>query len=298
MRDFVGFEKYGRLSAWLVFFHSVLQIIIAVAAGAVLATLPMSILTVAVGLLLILIVGTRLRGLGNIIHECCHFTFSEHRPDNVRIGKLCAVVLFGSFNDYRDEHLSHHAHVGDYEHDLDLGGIKDLRLHDSLTPRVLWRHLTVPFLGRHLPYYLNLNFSLRDGAVFTGMKFGLLGIVLAFTVAFPLAGLLFVIVPFVFVYSALNYWADCMDHAGLIEAGDDLETSRNVLAPSPVRWIFFPRNDCFHLVHHLFPQIPARHLEKAHAKLSQDTTYRSKPNAVKRSDLHTAAGSTQGVAAE
>lgn len=297
MRKFVGLQKYDRLSAWGIYGHYVSQLIISVIAGTILATLPATPVTVVLGAFLILFIGTRLRGLGNIIHECCHNTFSEHRADNPRIGKLCAVILFSSFKDYQDEHLSHHAHLGDYEHDLDLKSIEDLRLHDALTPRVLWRHLTVPFLGKHLPYYLKLNLSFNDGATYAAMKACLLLFACVYTIAYPLAGLLFLIVPFVFVYSALNYWADCMDHAGLIEAGDDLETSRNVLAPAFVRWLFFPRNDCYHLVHHLFPQIPARHLGRAHENLLQDSTYCSLPNAVKRSAL-LQNDSSQKIAAE
>ena len=298
MKKFVGLEKYDRFPAWGILCHYIAQIIIAVTAGTVLITIPASALTVTIGVLLVFIIGTRLRGLGNIIHECCHFTFSAHREDNPRIGKLCAVVLFNCFNDYREEHLSHHAHVGDYERDLDLGGIKDLRLHDRVTPRVLCRHLMVPLLGKHLPYYLKVDFSLRDGAWYTALKVALLFAICIYAVAFPVAALLFLIVPFLFVYSALNYWADCMDHAGLLEAGDDLETSRNVLAPWPLRWVFFPRNDCYHLVHHLFPHIPARHLGKAHSQLSREASYRSRPNAVRRDELLIENNASPHVAAE
>ena len=281
MRNFIGLDKHSRISAWAIYASYVVQLIIAITAGSILVTLPVSVLTVVIGALLMLIIGTRLRGLNNIIHECSHYTFSSHREDNATIGKLCASILFSSFSDYRDEHLSHHAHLGDYEHDLDLQSIEALGLHDPLSPRVVLRHLTVPLLGRHLPYYLGLNFSQRDGHIFSALKASILMAAAAYTLAFPMAGLLFVVVPFALVYSALNYWADCMDHAGLIEDGDDLETSRNILATGVVRWMFFPRNDCFHLVHHLFPQIPARHLAESHELLSMDPLYRSRPNAVR-----------------
>lgn len=71
-----------------------------------------------------------------------------------------------------------------------------------------------------------------------------------------------------------------MDHAGLVPTDDDLEASRNLLAPRVVRWLFFPRNDCFHLVHHLFPHIPARHLEDSHEALLDDELYVSHDNAI------------------
>jgi fatty acid desaturase len=70
-----------------------------------------------------------------------------------------------------------------------------------------------------------------------------------------------------------------------VGAKDELEASRNVLAPAPIRWLFFPRNDCYHLVHHLFPQVPARHLDVAHAELSKDPAYNSQPAAVRPTRL-------------
>ena len=177
-----------------------------------LATTPSTIVTIMV---LMIFIGTRMRGLNNIVHECSHSTFSDTRPDNTLIGKVCAGLLLNSFRDYRDEHLSHHAHLGDYDHDLDLQGIKDLRIHDPLTTRVVLRHLVSPFLGRHFPYYLNMNLSGRDGRIFQIMKFGFLAAVAAFIIYTPVTGLLFVILPYALIYSSLNYWADCLDHHGV-----------------------------------------------------------------------------------
>ncbi|MEM6387347.1 MAG: fatty acid desaturase [Pseudomonadota bacterium] len=280
-RKFRSLEKYKRSVAWFIFASYLFQIIAAVAIGAVLLGLSGTVWQWISIAALMVFIGTRLRGLNNIVHECSHATFSDVRPDNARIGKLCAALLFSSFSAYRDEHLSHHAHLGDYDHDLDLQGIQDLKLHEPLTPLVVLRHIATPLVGRHLPYYLGLNMSAQDGAAYQVLKYGILGTALVFTTLFPLVGLLFVIVPFLFVYSALNYWADCLDHAGIVATGDDLTASRNILAPGPLRWLFFPRNDCYHLVHHLFPHIPARHLGTSHAFLTNDEIYASRDNAVR-----------------
>jgi fatty acid desaturase len=198
------------------------------------------------------------------------------RPDR----QTCSALTLGCFLDYRDEHLSHHAYVGDYEKDLDFQGIEKLALHEPLTLRTLARHIVTPLIGRHLPYYLHLNRSTRDGRFFVWLKVSMLVAVLGVAILAPLTALLFLVVPFVLVYSALNYWADCMDHAGLVGGEDELDKSRNILAPRVVGWLFFPRHDCFHLVHHLFPQVPARHLENTHKLLTADETYKSKQNAM------------------
>lgn len=288
-RKFHGLDKYSRSTAWLILTSFLLQILGAVAVGAYLLALPLTGWTVVGMFTLMLLIGTRLRGLNNIIHECSHATFSIERADNARIGKVCAAILFNSFSAYRDEHLSHHAHLGDYDHDLDLQGIEGLKLHEPLTARVVLRHAVTPLVGRHLPYYLGLNLSAQDGRWYQVMKFGIVAATLVFTAIFPMTGLLFVLAPFLLVYSALNYWADCLDHAGIVATGDDLSASRNILAPGVLRWMFFPRNDCYHLVHHLFPHIPARHLGTSHEFLTGDEIYATRSNAVRsRPDRQTA----------
>jgi len=284
VRSFVGLKKYQRWMAWLIVSSFLVQIAISAALGSYLLALSTSPVTILASIILVFVIGTRMRGLNNILHECSHSTFSVERSDNARLGKIIASLLFSSFSDYRDIHLSHHAHLGDYEQDLDLQSIEGLRIHDPLSPRVIFRHLVNPFLGRHLPFYLGINMSTRDGRAYQVLKVALILGVGALTVFYPVTGIFFAIIPFVFVYSALNYWADCLDHAGIVSADDDLDSSRNVLAPRVIRWLMFPRNDCFHLVHHLFPHVPARHLAATHAALTDDRLYRSRSNAVRISE--------------
>lgn len=280
-RAFAGMEKHTRMTAWLIVGLYVSQLILAVLLGHYLLQGEATFLSVLGVAALMLFAATRMRGLNNIVHECSHATFAMDRTDNVRIGKVCASLLFNSFTAYRDEHLTHHKHIGDYDRDLDLQGIKNLGLHDHLTPRVVLRHITTPLMLRHLPYYLSLNLSRKDGLAFQVLQYALVGVISIVTALAPLTGIFMMIIPFVVIYSSLMYWADCMDHAGLVPSDDDLVSSRNLLAPHFVRWLFFPRNDCFHLVHHLFPHIPARHLESSHEALLEDQMYQVRDNAVR-----------------
>ncbi len=233
-------------------------------------------LTLPTGLgvaVVVFFIGTRLRGFNNIVHECSHFTFTQRREDNVLFGSICASLVLGSFRDYRDEHMTHHAHCGDYDKDLDLQGIRNFRLEDPLTPRTILRHALTPLLGLHLRYYVNVSLSARDGEAYRALKIGLIAAAIVFLVLDPLAALLLVWVPFVWVYSALNFWTDCVDHGGLVGSADDLESSRNLLMPKQLSVILFPRNDCYHLIHHLFPQVPSRHLGACHKQLLTHPDY-------------------------
>jgi fatty acid desaturase len=285
MKALAGMEKHSRGGAWVVFASYVGAIVTSVAAGAWLIAQPQTGWTVAAITFLVFFIGTRLRGLNNIVHECSHATFSAHRADNTIIGSLCASLVMGCFRDYRDDHLTHHAHLGDYEHDEDLKTIKALRLDDPLTPPVVLRHVVTPLIGRHLPHYLRVNLSARDGRAYLALKVGLLVATAAITLVAPVVGLLFVVAPFALVYTAINYWTDCLDHAGIVASGDDLDASRNILAPGPLRVLLFPRHDCYHLVHHLFPHVPARHLARCHDTLLAEAAYANRTNATRKAGL-------------
>ena len=228
-----------------------------------------------------LFIGTRLRGINNIVHECSHSSFSEHRGDNVILGKLCSALLTGCFRRYKDDHLSHHAHLGNYEHDHEFAAIEKFRLHEPLTLRSVFRHFVTPLTGQHLKMYSGVNLSGEDGRFFFGLKIAILLAITVFAVINPLTAIFFVLLPLFYIFPTLNFWTDCLDHAGICGADDGLDASRNVLAPAPVRLLFFPRNDCFHLVHHLFPQVPARHLKNVHEELCQDPEYGAQPLAVR-----------------
>ena len=277
MVRFVGMDRYGRWMAWLVVGGYVALVGAGIVLGDYLLSQPLTWLT---GLLMAatsIFIGTRLRGLNNIVHECCHSSFSEHRGDNVVLGRLCSSLLTGCFRKYKDDHLSHHAHLGDYAHDNEMAAIERFRLHEPLSVRTILRHIATPLLGRHLRTYSGVNLSREDGWFFFGLKIAILIGITAFAVLNPLTALFFLVIPLFYIFPTLNFWTDCLDHAGLVGETEELAASRNVLAPGVIRVLFFPRNDCFHLVHHLFPQVPARHLRTVHEALCQDTDYGSEP---------------------
>lgn len=281
MRQFVGMTKYSKREAWLIVGLYLSQIGASVLAGHYLLNLPLSWATGFLMLLTAVFIGTRLRGLNNIVHECTHSSFCEDREDNVTIGRLCASLLIGCFKEYKDDHLSHHAHLGDYDQDREMGPIEKFALHEPISSRTILRHILTPLMGRHLKMYSGINLAGSDGPLYLAFKLVLLVGMAVFTLIQPVTSLLFVLLPLFYIFPTLNFWTDCLDHAGIVGEDDELEATRNVLAPLPLRLLFFPRNDCFHLVHHLFPQVPARHLEVAHDRLSEDASYKKKEAAMR-----------------
>lgn len=276
LKEFRGLRGNSRPVSAFILASYLLQLAGAMGLGYWLLQSPLSLLT-GLGLtVLVFFMGTRLRGINNIVHECSHFTFTIRREDNVVFGKICSAVLLGSFRSYRVEHMSHHAHCGDYEKDLDLQGSRAFRLEEKLTPRTILRHALTPVFGMHLRRLPSITLSGRDGEVYRFLKIGLISAAVAFLALDPVAALVLVWIPFLWVYPAINYWTECIDHAGLVGSEDDLDASRNFIVPKQLSVILFPRNDCYHLIHHLFPQVPARHLDACHERLMQNPEYRAR----------------------
>jgi len=275
IREFRGLSVNSLGVAITIVASYLLQMLVAIGVGYWLLQMPASWLTGLALVAIIFFIGTRLRGFNNIVHECSHFSFTQERDHNVLFGRLCVSLLLGTFADYREWHMTHHAHVGDYDKDLDLQSIRSFRLEDPLTPLTLLRHIVTPLLGLHLRYMPKVSLSARDGTRYRVLKLGLIAAAGAFFVLDPLAAFLLVLVPFVWAYSTINYWTECIDHAGLVGSEDELEASRNFIVPKQIRAILFPRNDCFHLIHHLFPQVPVQHFDACHARLLEHPDYKA-----------------------
>jgi len=276
MKQFKGLSVSSRRISGLIVASYVSQAMAAMGLGYWLLQQPQTVATGFGVALVMFFIGTRLRGINNIVHECSHSTFTRRRKDNVLFGRICASLLLGTFRAYREEHMSHHVHCGDYEKDLDLQASRAFRLEEALTPRTILRHALTPVFGLHFRRLPSYNLSAQDGELYRALKIGLVAAAMIFLVLDPLAALVLVFLPFIWVYTAINYWTEVIDHAGLIGSEDDLEASRNFIVPKQLSLILFPRNDCYHLVHHLFPQVPAPHYDACHEELLKHPDYRKR----------------------
>jgi fatty acid desaturase len=270
--SFKELRKNSHLASAAILFSYMMQIIVAIQVGIFfLHTNRFNMVFIP---LTMIFIGTRLRGINNIVHECAHFAFSEDRLDNDFFGKLSSALILKSFAAYRKDHLSHHAYLGDYDRDRDFGNLRQFAFEHGLTWRMLGRHILTPLLGLHLRRYVSIDLTARDGQNFAVFKLGLVIGAVVFAWFAPLALLLFVVIPFVWINPAINYWTDCVDHGGLLHSGDDILKSRNLIVPAPLRVILFPRNDCYHLIHHLFPSVPIDHFDRCHTHLLSHPDYR------------------------
>ncbi|PCI85880.1 MAG: hypothetical protein COB24_11490 [Hyphomicrobiales bacterium] len=272
IREFIAFSKNSNIVAAAMLCFYIVQIFSLIAVGYYILDHPVTLQSLTI-FAIIFLLGTRFRALNNIVHECTHYSFCTGRKYNIIMGKIAASCIFTSYIDYKVEHMSHHRSLGDYEVDLDFQSRQKFKFEEALSFKTILRHVMTPILGLHFPQYLSFSMTFKDGSVYGMIKVLLIAFLAIILYFAPLAALLFLIIPFVWMFSAVNYWTDCVDHAGLLHKEDDLYKSRNFIMNRFLRSIFFPRNDCYHLVHHLFPSVPAHHMERAHEMLLTNDEY-------------------------
>lgn len=226
---------------------------------------------------LCLFMGTRLRHVSNLLHWASHGALCRNRRTNRHVGEWLAWSLFTSLDEYRRDHLSHHAHLGHLAQDRDFiklapFGIDAVRsrasrLADLLNWRLLWA------------YRLPWGFGSRRQTQATVLHGLLLLTLLAYGWAWAaLAWVLTWGVTRVWV----SYLTDLLDHAGIYAAPTRPERSRNCIVDSAwLRALLFPAQDCYHQVHHEYPALGPQAQALAHqAWLETDPAYRARPHSL------------------
>lgn len=269
MRPLFGHAGAATSGAWLLA-HLVLWGL--AAAGASMVDGPPAV-RFAVHTLAIGFIGTRMRALGNMMHEAVHNQLAERPATNMVFGHLLAIVLWSDFTRYREVHVSHHRYLGDPERDLDLA--TRLKSGLSRSDRALWWHLAQGLTLRaasSLPRPVLRSpeaprWARRARALFVAA-------VVAGAVWRWQAVALWVILPYFSAYMMLCYVSDALDHARLAFQSEEFERTRNHLLPHrALDALLQPRNDAYHLVHHIFPRVPTAKLPEAHRRLLRHSAY-------------------------
>ena len=220
-------------------------------------------------------IGTRFRALCNMMHESVHNTLAATPRQNKVIGRVLSLFDFTGYDIYASDHLTHHRYLGDPDRDLDFAARRDLMSGD--TSRFFARHVLRPLTLFHVPRYIdpvvwsrNEPTAMRIVRVLHVMTLASLA---HFVIGWP-AFVLFYLVPYATAYQVIRYWSDAVDHAGILDSPDELDRARNHIASRAwINWLLFPDEDQYHLVHHLFPAVPAGRLRLAHERLLADPIY-------------------------
>lgn len=227
-----------------------------------------------------LVIGSRFRALGNLMHEASHRALVRGRRANLALGHLLSLFDFTDFVDYLEEHYSHHRYIGDPERDRDYAARRALFTRLEGAGRgLVWRPLTL----FHLPYYIRpVLWSRRDTWAVAAVRQGFhLTLILCGLAIGWRPMLLYYFIPYLTTYQIFRFWSDAADHAGLMAGATEFDRARNhIFRFAPLNWLVFPRNDQYHLVHHLFPNLTTRGLPHMHRVLLRSPTYAARAHGV------------------
>lgn len=220
--------------------------------------------------LAIVVIANRQRALGNILHDAGHRNlWRERRRNDAVSGTLVAPLLFASLRSYRESHFKHHIALGVAQCDPDF----------LVIPQNPPRHWLASYLrnvfnwsawigsfGGHLFAH---QVSTRSKLYIVCWWMTLLGFMWAalgsgFTQSFVWLWLL----SRATVFHLITVFREMCDHFGLAPGGVFTFT-RDMVNHGPWRRIIHPRNNGYHLTHHLLPAVPYYRLPAAHALLSQ-----------------------------
>ncbi|MGY3805063.1 fatty acid desaturase family protein [Pigmentibacter ruber] len=217
----------------------------------------------------ILLNGTRMRALGNIIHECSHFNYVTSRKQNYYIGKILSLLEFSCFDSYLKDHHSHHKYLGDLRLDKDFISRQVIGIcgKNKFSGITLFKIVFSPFNWFILiKSSFVLNYKDKKNIVVHGVM--LITLLFLFMVFGINLIFLFLILPYFTSYQMCKILSDYLDHGGLYYQNEKEHKTRNHIFSIPfLNTILFPRNDCYHLVHHLYPTLPTTYLPQMHQKL-------------------------------
>ncbi|MED0771242.1 fatty acid desaturase family protein [Bacillus siamensis] len=234
-------------------------------------------------LLSITLIGSRMRGFDNLMHEASHKMLFKNKHLNKWVTCFfIAFPIFTSFTTYCKSHVLHHRFLWDPQKDPDTKRYELMGLDkpQKKMSTFLINHIIKPLTLLHVPKYifgtLKVNlFSKEEPLSERIARLGFWATILVVIAVFNLwlELLLFWFVPLLTTFQIIRYWAEMAEHSGL-KTDHPLYSSRNTLGNPIERFILHPHHDNYHLVHHLFPGIPHYNLKKAHIILMENQEYR------------------------
>jgi fatty acid desaturase len=223
-----------------------------------------------------LVIGSRFRGMENLVHEASHYNMFKTRSWNDNLEFLFALPVFRTAEDFRRSHNIHHRSLGHEDIDPDLRryeawGVRDLPKNYwwIMVIRPLTGWLTYHWFVYELKAFIKSPTHRASKIIFWAAVFAAFAITGIWTQV-----LLYWVIPFFIVLPVPRFWSVISEHGGL-DLRHDIASSRNTLGSALQQWIIFPHNDGYHETHHLYPSIPWYLIHEADAELMEDPYYNS-----------------------
>lgn len=230
------------------------------------------------------VIASRLQGLRNLIHEASHYNLSRNRRLN---DLLCRVATFPiqpflDMAEQRRVHVrSHHGQFLNPDDNVFVGyrnlGIDILPLDSRRAGLVVLTKGLIKYCVWHVAGAFSLSLlKKKDVPLWGGAAVGFVILLVLFpqpVLLCVLAILLYWTVPTLFILPPLSFSVLIAEHLSTV-GHTEFERSRNKLGLFQ-RVFFHPHGDAYHLLHHLYPNIPHNRLGKAHRLLMGDPVYRN-----------------------
>lgn len=225
--------------------------------------------------LAIIIIANRQRALGNILHDAGHRNLHRSSSINDSLAMLLvAPALFACIKSYRANHFSHHLYLGDPIRDPDYltppSASSGLTWTTSYARKTLSARVWWGSVAGHLG---TAGASIRSRVYMLSWWAGMVGLLCAITGSE--FATLFVLLWFAAkasVFHLITVFREMCDHFGL-ERGGVMSFSRDIVQHTTWRTLIHPRNNGYHLTHHLLPAVPYYSLPDVHRLIASMPMY-------------------------
>lgn len=216
----------------------------------------------------VMVISNRQRALGNILHDAGHRNIWRDKRRNDLIAMLLvAPPLFASLTRYRETHFLHHLELGRAQGDPDLiprEGQLPAHWGTSYLRCVFSWPTWLGSVGGHL---ISPEVKVASKLYIVGW-WGCFMALLTAHAGTDLAWSFVVLwlISRATLFHGITTFREMCDHFGLLPGGV-FGFTRDMVCHGPWRWIIHPRNNGYHLTHHLLPAVPYYRLPEAHELL-------------------------------
>ncbi|MGW4331015.1 fatty acid desaturase family protein [Nocardia sp. NPDC004573] len=212
----------------------------------------------------VIVIGSRMRALGNLLHEASHHKLFRSRSMNDTVGALLwAWPVAVGYRRYVEQHRLHHVYLWDHDKDPDIGLYLLTGTDEASVDRCpRWKFWVIHVVFAAIPLMplrrLCTDLSYDRPRLF---KLGTLSVLLTgvgICTNLSVVDILisYWLIPFLTSYQTIAYWAEMAEHGGMRRLGK-MWGSRNWRGSVVTRWLIGPHSDdSYHLLHHWFPSVP------------------------------------------
>lgn len=233
------------------------------------------------------VIGTRMRALAELLHQSAHGTMALNSKLNLILGTVFSGwTVLQSWTGYRRTHvIDHHQFLGNSERDPDFKALIEAGLYGKNIKRsdVIQYLLSIPSPHSTVAYakYLVINRinpanESNTEKVLRGLFYLLCFIIFLYTRHIG-TFILYWIIPTLTTANWVGAFIEFFEHYPLLMKLPHINIfkSRNRIC-NPIEDFFLGiHNEGYHLVHHIWPRLPAWNLRKAHELMMADSTYRN-----------------------